>query len=233
MRPLVFMDTETTGLDPGEHEMIEFAAVFEGDIWLVDLRNGYGFRSRPTTATLELKILPEHPETASPKALEITGYTPEKWAAEGAIPMSEALPRIIEFVERATLANTYPKLRTLHVDEPKKWKLFWPMPVGQNIPFDLRFLKDAFEKHDLMDKWPFHYHHLDTMTLAYEHLKPLGQHSVGLWAICKTLGISNEGAHTALVDAQRCREAFHKLVRATWWDRLRWKRHIKRWQSED
>jgi DNA polymerase-3 subunit epsilon len=64
-RPLAFIDTETTGLDPVRNEVIEVAILRE---W-------------PDGRTDEWcsKIKPVNIETAHPKALEVNGYTPEAW----------------------------------------------------------------------------------------------------------------------------------------------------------
>ena len=65
---LVFLDTETTGLDHIKHEIIEIAfVIFEnsGDEW--------------THSEVVRKIKPCHIETAQPKALEINGYNEKDW----------------------------------------------------------------------------------------------------------------------------------------------------------
>jgi len=61
-RPLVFIDTETTGLDENKHEILEIAIIGEGGETL-----------------LHTNVKPEHIETASEKALEINGYNPGEW----------------------------------------------------------------------------------------------------------------------------------------------------------
>ena len=65
---LVFLDTETTGLDPTKHEVIEVAII----------------RCNPQTITpwweWSTKIKPERIETAHPKALAVNGYSEEAWA---------------------------------------------------------------------------------------------------------------------------------------------------------
>ena len=62
-----YLDTETTGLQPGEDkgEIIEIAIINVGD----------GMMERWAT-----KIKPQHIETAHPRALEVNGYTEEAWA---------------------------------------------------------------------------------------------------------------------------------------------------------
>lgn len=67
---LLFVDTETTGLDPTKHELLEVAAI----------------RCSPDGQSIisayEAKLKPLHIETAEPKALQINGYTPEEWTDE-------------------------------------------------------------------------------------------------------------------------------------------------------
>lgn len=187
MRPIVWLDTETTGLSTQKHEIIEFAAVHEDG------------------SELNIKIQPQHIETAHPKALEVNGYTEEAWA--DALPPGEAVERIILFVKRDGTA---------------------PLYAGHNVNFDWRFLQALFESVGRISDWPFHYHHVDTMTVAREHLKPLGQRSISLGALCDTLKISNEGAHTALADVRRTMAVWDKLNRATALNRLVWKHRIRR-----
>jgi len=59
----VFLDCETTGLDPAIQEIIELC--------LMDVDGNILFHS---------KIKPRHIETAHPKALEINGYNEADWA---------------------------------------------------------------------------------------------------------------------------------------------------------
>ena len=56
MEKLVFVDVETTGLDETRHEIIEIA-VIRG------------------SQTYHRKVQPQHIETASPRALEINGFS--------------------------------------------------------------------------------------------------------------------------------------------------------------
>jgi DNA polymerase-3 subunit epsilon len=64
---LLFVDTETTGLDPTKHEILEVAAI----------------RTTPDAkqvlTTYHAKIKPLRIETAEPKALEINKYSAEEW----------------------------------------------------------------------------------------------------------------------------------------------------------
>jgi DNA polymerase III alpha subunit (gram-positive type) len=65
--PLLFLDLETTGLDPLEHEILEIAAV------LLD-------RDGAEVASFEQKVTPACLDKASLEAIQKNGYTREKWA---------------------------------------------------------------------------------------------------------------------------------------------------------
>ena len=188
-KPLVFVDVETTGLDPNIHEIIEIAILpLEGPVW-------------------ETKIKPEHIEKASPKALEINGYRdhPEDW---GSAPLfHEIAPEIA-----TRLKNT--------------------MIAGQNTNFDMGFIQSLSKRHDIPLKGVA-YSWVDTVTLAYEHLVPLGIPDLKLQSICDFLGIPNEGQHTAAADVYRTREAYLKMLRAGHLKRLWWRiRRILRGETK-
>lgn len=71
---LLFVDTETTGLDASKHELLEVAAI----------------RCSPDGKTIisqyEAKLKPRHIETAEPKALEVNKYSSAEWTDEKCVP---------------------------------------------------------------------------------------------------------------------------------------------------
>lgn len=91
MHPLVFVDCETTGLDPAHHELLEVAAL----------------RVHPQTLAVEtevvLKVRPERIEDADPEALRINGYSEEAWA--NAVPLDEAMVQLAPVLTGAMLAG--------------------------------------------------------------------------------------------------------------------------------
>jgi DNA polymerase III epsilon subunit-like protein len=176
-RPTITLDIETTGLDPNIHEIVEFAC------WRTDLNVGITF-----------KVKPEHPETASPQAIEVSGYSEAEW--EGAKTQEEAATLIVEAIGNAVI-------------------------IGQNVSFDMGFIKPLVARYLPDVQLP--YHKVDTATLAYEHLVPIGLKSLSLHYICEFLGIPNEGEHRALADVKRTKAVYDALIRATWFDRLRWR----------
>lgn len=67
-----YLDTETSGLDPYTHEILEVAFVVEQ---LPTDPNGVG----EITKIWESKIKPHHIRAAQAKALEVNGYNPDDW----------------------------------------------------------------------------------------------------------------------------------------------------------
>lgn len=86
----IFLDTETTGLDPVQHEIIEIGIVRCGpDLDVVQ--------------EWETKIRPQRIETAHPRALEINGYTPEEW--ESAPLFEEVAPTILSMLNGSVVCG--------------------------------------------------------------------------------------------------------------------------------
>tara|TARA_B100000287_G_scaffold393818_1_gene407386 strand:- start:3840 stop:4442 length:603 start_codon:yes stop_codon:yes gene_type:complete len=81
---LVFLDTETTGLNRWKHDIIQIALVIieDGEI----------------TFENEYKFHPERPDNADPEALRVNGYTKEAW--DGAYKWSkEACERLANHIK--------------------------------------------------------------------------------------------------------------------------------------
>lgn len=174
-RSLAFIDTETTGLDPDKHELVEIAII---------VQSPWGRLTHYHT-----RIKPENIEAAHPKALEINGYAANPDAWKHAPLMSE-----VGILITSTLKNT--------------------VLVGHNVGFDIAMLKAHLRRSGCEARLP--YHHIDTMTLAYEHLVPLGLESLSLDRIRKFLGWSSEDAHTALKDAKDTRCLYNLVSNGGW-----------------
>jgi len=100
-KPLIFVDVETTGLDPQVQEIIEFAAVRDD-----------------TGESFETKIKPSRIETASEYALKLNGYNEEDWA--NAPTMAEILPHIVEFLEGVVIAGQNPRFDASFINAASK-----------------------------------------------------------------------------------------------------------------
>lgn len=181
-KPTAFLDTETTGLDPDEHEIIEITVLKGDSIW-------------------NTRIKPLNIDKAQPKALEINGYRdhPELW--DNAPLFTDIVDQLVEQLTNVVI-------------------------IGTNTQFDMNFILRSLNRCGV-DHQIGSYHWIDITTLAYEHLVPLGLHSLALVNVCKFLGISNEGAHSATSDAQRVKLVFEKLSRAGVLNRLYWR--IRNW----
>ena len=88
---LVFVDVETTGLDPARHELIEIAAV------------------RVDAHTLEpldhasVRVRPSRLGDADPRALEVNGYSDAAW--KDAVSLPTALRRVAPLLDGALVAG--------------------------------------------------------------------------------------------------------------------------------
>lgn len=146
-------------------------------------------------------IKPERLEDAHPKALEINGYAkhPERW--RDAPTMTEVGDQIADVLRGCIL-------------------------VGHNVGFDERMLNANLKRSGIERSVP--HHKIDTVTLAREHLTPLGLKRVSMDAIREFLGWSTEGAHTAKKDAEDVLRLYRLLYRMTWWKRLLLRFHLWR-----
>jgi len=100
----LYLDTETTGLDPNCHEIIEIAILIEE---VPENPNDLG----KIIQTWERKIRPIHIRAAHPKALEVNGYTPEAW--EGSLPFADHADEIAGLLASAsTLVGHNPTFDT-------------------------------------------------------------------------------------------------------------------------
>ena len=88
---LVFVDVETTGLDPERHELLELAAV-RVDPHTLEPIDHASVRVRPTRLA-----------AADPKALEVNGYSDEVW--RDAVTLATGLRRLAPLLEGALVAG--------------------------------------------------------------------------------------------------------------------------------
>lgn len=130
------------------------------------------------------KIAPERINWADERALAINGYRAKDWI--NAPSFKHVANKIKTMLEGCTIA-------------------------GHNVRFDIDFLNESFSQNG------FDIHlgrrSLDTVTLAYEHLYPLGLMSLSLDSIRKFLGWSSENSHTALKDCNDTKQLFNYLIR--------------------
>jgi len=135
---------------------------------------------------LERKIKPQHIETATQEALDINGYNADVWGKTGVF-FGEIAEEVFGLLENATI-------------------------IGHRVAFDVGFIKYELGRAGIRQdlRW-LSYNTVDTATLIWHHLNRVLERN-SLAAACKHLGISNDGAHTALADARRAREVYNILT---------------------
>lgn len=95
-RDLVFVDIETTGLLPVEHEIIDIAVIRVEQSWPTEGAPQFMIKDEWTT-----KVHPEHLISADPASLKISGYIASEWT--GAVSLQEALATFVQKTEGAIM----------------------------------------------------------------------------------------------------------------------------------
>lgn len=191
-RHLIFTDTETTGLDPARHEIIEIAALVVrpplSPAGAGPGRDGGDGDNFVVVDSWSAKVMPEHLETADPESLPIAGWEPEAW--RGAISQAEA---IREYAERARGG----------------------ILVAYNVTFDWTFLEATARRCGVA--LALDYHRLDALSMAYLALFRHPNFSgLSLSKVASLLNVSLDRSlrHSALEDARAMYEIFRKIVQA-------------------
>lgn len=176
---LAFIDIETTGLNPDRHEIIELAGIIVRQI----PQMGKGAKVE-AVEEFEIKIKPEHLETAEPEALRINGYNDADWLF--ATDLTSAMKLVAGKTKDCVL-------------------------VGLNIAFDASFLDHAFRKTGVKNE--MHFHRIEVMSMAFAKLydSPLAER-FSLKALAEYFKIENAKAHTALSDIRTTFEVYKKLI---------------------
>ncbi|WP_406325861.1 3'-5' exonuclease [Streptomyces sp. NBC_01617] len=207
-RPLAFIDTETTGLDPDQHQVWEIAVIMRHPgqpDWEAH------WQIRPT----ELHLA----QSAEPKALEIGRYHERM-----VIPNDYFVGQIDAHGRPAGMSH-----KTLAYDLTKLLK--GAVLVGSNPAFDAAFLRV------LLESAPWHYRTVDIATMAVGHLygqaytltkqqcdpafygraDALLEGGWRSYELSRLMGIeppSKADAHTALGDARWARDVYDAITKA-------------------
>ncbi|MBX4211409.1 MAG: 3'-5' exonuclease [Candidatus Yanofskybacteria bacterium] len=171
-RPLAITDLEMTGLDVDTHEIIEIGLVVVNQETL-EIQD-----------ELDIKVRPEHIQTADPEALVVNGYREEDW--RDAISQKEGFERYIEKTNGAVFSA---------------WNIAW----------DWNFLMRALKQQGL--KHTMDYHLIDLPSIAWAKLRGKGLEQMRLSALCRYFGIPEEPKeHRAINGARTAYEVLKKLL---------------------
>lgn len=173
-KTLAFVDIETTGFNIETHEIIELACI------LVK-HNGNDYQ---IIDELELRVKPQHIETADAQALRINGYNEVDWLF--AMTLEQAMQQLVEKGKSAVF-------------------------IAHNVAFDWSFLAKAFAVTNVEPQFDFR--KLDTISIAYaKFANNPDVNKFSLTALAEYFGIENPKAHTALADTRVTVEIFKKLM---------------------
>jgi DNA polymerase III epsilon subunit-like protein len=191
---LCAIDTETSGLDPFFHEILQIC-VLPLDANIEPIRDVLPFY---------LNMIPEDPQRADPQALKKNKLKLTELALTG-YDKIKAIDLFEEWVVKL-------KLPTTKWGTPKKL-----MPLGQNYSFDKPFIMKWLGT-DVYNQY-FNYHHHDTMVTAHYlndraayHAEKVPFNKTNLQWLCTTLNIQSERAHDALSDCLSVAAVYKKML---------------------
>lgn len=132
---LVFLDIETTGLNPDTHEIIELGAILVEQTF-----DATGRGNLRVLKEAEWKIIPEHIETADPEALRINGYSQEDW--KNAVSLNRALTEFKELARGGIAVGHNVSFDLSFIEKAfRKEKLVYPLHYHKLDTISLAYAK--------------------------------------------------------------------------------------------
>jgi DNA polymerase III epsilon subunit-like protein len=192
---LCVIDTETTGLDPFWHEVIQ--------ICILPLDSN--IEPRKDIIPFYINLKPDHPERASNNAFKKNKLNLLNLIETG-FDRIAAIDMLDDWINKLKLPVTrYGKLKQI-------------IPLGQNYQFDKTMLI-KWLGYDLYEQY-FHYHYKDTMITANflndyaaMHAEKVPFSKIGLQWLCSKLNVNSERAHDALSDCIATAEVYKQLLK--------------------
>jgi len=180
------LDTETTGLNPFKNEVIELSIKRMSD---------------EAQKTWFLK--PKNINDIDPTSLKINHHNLDdllhktSFGIERYQDQEKVLVDIEEFLFEDGVTNRN------------------RIPMGQNVGFDMVFLKQLWVNNNAQETFPFGHHVLDTMQAQFLMDLAKGEmaESYSLAALCKKYNVKNEKAHSADADVKATSEIFIKQLK--------------------
>lgn len=185
MSKILFLDTETTGLDENVHAIFQLSCLVEENGKLIDEFN--------------IKIRPFKGAKISKDAMQKLNLTVKDFMT------SEYIPYNIAFEE-------FELFMSAHVDRYNKTDKF--VIAGKNINFDIRFIREFFNRNnnDYYGSW-FWYPSIDVETIVAELVAfdNLQLPNYQLTTLCEAFNIKLEKAHDAYEDIIATRKLYWKI----------------------
>lgn len=188
------IDTETTGLEPGWHEIIQ--------ICILPLNSD--LKPRKDIMPFYIEIKPNHPERASPEAMKVNRLDFAILAQRGH-DSEKAKDLLTEWVDKLDLPFTkYGNRKKI-------------LPLGQNYAFDRSFIMEWLSPEVYNEL--FHYEYRDTKISACYLNDRAGMHAekvpfskTRLSWLASQLDVEVERAHDALSDCQTTASIYRKML---------------------
>lgn len=182
---LYVIDTETTGIDANLNEVVEFSLYRLSD-------------DKQKTFCLK----PHNVDAIQPDALRVNGHKLEDllWKTDHGrafyLEPAKALPLIENFLMEDLVTSNERVL------------------VGQNVQFDVQFLKKLWAMNGQADTFPFSHQYLDTMQIAVflDYINGVERQGYHLGGLVKGFEVKKEKAHRADADVRMTKDLFLKQV---------------------
>jgi DNA polymerase III epsilon subunit-like protein len=179
------LDTETTGLDSHEFDIIEISLYRLSD----DVQKTWFLQ-------------PTNPKNYEPTALRINGHKIEDLRHETKFGREQYRDpnKVIVEIENWMMEDGLPAEQRLC--------------IGQNVSFDLARLEQLWIKCNSKDSYPFGRRYLDTMVIELftDYCRGTFAEGYSLGKITKKYGVKNEKEHSASADTKATKEVFLKQV---------------------
>jgi DNA polymerase III alpha subunit (gram-positive type) len=180
----LWIDFETTGLDPAECGLTQLAYIIEDhEGKILDMG--------------DFNIKPFEGAEISRKALEVTGKTYEE---------------IFEYEEEGIVLDLFLEVLTKHINPLSRDENF--TIAGYNVQFDMRFLDEWMQRHNKKFFSYFNYHTVDPLAimriLRFEEETNLP--SLKLSSVYKAIFEKDFDAHNAIADILATKDIYYYLL---------------------
>jgi len=184
------VDTETTGLDPRKHDIIQIAI----------LPLGPDLKPNKSYMPFNMHLKPGHPENIDPRAMKVNKID-LNWIMQHGVDPFQAADLLEEWFAKLNL----PMYKRILV-------------LGQNYCFDRGFILEWLGPQTY--EYIFHYHYRDAMIAAmyindraasYGEKPPFN--GISLNKLCNVLKVENIYAHDALEDCKMVAECYRLMLR--------------------